>query len=231
MMFMVEKLTAKQLYDRLNDSLLGEVGEIVFDLAGVSVKIDTTDSVGITLQSWLKQYLSDNNIYFSQPLNTQEFPDFFLDNDSMEKNLLEVKSFNYDATPAFDIANFDSYCSSIKNKPYHLDADYLIFGYVMSDKGDITIKKLWLLKVWQIAGTSDRFPLKTQVKKNVIYNIRPNSDFKKDRAGAFKSKDDFLYAIYKSLVLYDKRGRKFADEWKSVLAINYEKYYGVKLPF
>ena len=108
MMFMVEKLTAKQLYDRLNDSLLGEVGEIVFDLAGVSVKIDTTDSVGITLQSWLKQYLSDNNIYFSQPLNTQEFPDFFLDNDSMEKNLLEVKSFNYDATPAFDIANFDS---------------------------------------------------------------------------------------------------------------------------
>ena len=229
MMFMFEKLTAKQLYDRLNDSLLGEVGKIVFDLAGVSVKIDTTDSVGITLQSWLKQYLSDNNIYFSQPLNTQEFPDFFLDNDSMEKNLLEVKSFNYDATPAFDIANFDSYCSSIKNKPYHLDADYLIFGYVMNDKGDITIKKLWLLKVWQIAGTSDRFPLKTQVKKDVIYNIRPNSDFKKDKAGVFKSKDDFLYAIYETLVLY--KSRDFADEWKSVLATNYEKYYGVKLPF
>ena len=228
MMFMVEKLTAKQLYDRLNDSLLGEVGEIVFDLAGVSVKIDTTDSVGITLQSWLKQYLSDNNIYFSQPLNTQEFPDFFLDN-SMEKNLLEVKSFNCNATPAFDIANFDSYCSSIKNKPYHLDADYLIFGYVMNDKGDITIKKLWLLKVWQIAGTSDRFPLKTQVKKDVIYNIRPNSDFKKDKAGVFKSKDDFLYAIYETLVLY--KSRDFADEWKSVLATNYEKYYGVKLPF
>ncbi|MBQ5561943.1 MAG: NgoBV family restriction endonuclease, partial [Clostridia bacterium] len=141
----------------------------------------------------------------------------------------EVKSFNYDATPAFDIANFDSYCSSIKNKPYHLDADYLIFGYVMSDKGDITIKKLWLLKVWQIAGTSDRFPLKTQVKKNVIYNIRPNSDFKKDKAGVFKSKDDFLYAIYETLVLY--KSRDFADEWKSVLATNYEKYYGVKLPF
>ena len=228
MMFMFEKLTAKQLYDRLNDSLLGEVGEIVFDLAGVSVKIDTTDSVGITLQSWLKQYLSDNNIYFSQPLNTQEFPDFFLDN-SMEKNLLEVKSFNCNATPAFDIANFDSYCSSIKNKPYHLDADYLIFGYVMNDKGDITIKKLWLLKVWQIAGTSDRFPLKTQVKKDVIYNIRPNSDFKKDKAGVFKSKDDFLYAIYETLVLY--KSRDFADEWKSVLATNYEKYYGVKLPF
>ncbi len=228
MMFMFEKLTAKQLYDRLNDSLLGEVGKIVFDLAGVSVKIDTTDSVGITLQSWLKQYLSDNNIYFSQPLNTQEFPDFFLDN-SMEKNLLEVKSFNCNATPAFDIANFDSYCSSIKNKPYHLDADYLIFGYVMNDKGDITIKKLWLLKVWQIAGTSDRFPLKTQVKKDVIYNIRPNSDFKKDKAGVFKSKDDFLYAIYETLVLY--KSRDFADEWKSVLATNYEKYYGVKLPF
>ena len=170
---MVEKLTAKQLYDRLNDSLLGEVGEIVFDLAGVSVKIDTTDSVGITLQSWLKQYLSDNNIYFSQPLNTQEFPDFFLDNDSMEKNLLEVKSFNYDATPAFDIANFDSYCSSIKNKPYHLDADYLIFGYVMSDKGDITIKKLWLLKVWQIAGTSDRFPLPTLEPLCAISRYKP----------------------------------------------------------
>lgn len=222
------KLTAEQIYNRLRVELLGEVGEIVFNFAGLSVKIDTTDSIGITLQSWLKQYMLSNGIYFSEPRNTQEFPDFFLD-DCIDKNLLEVKSFNYFAVPGFDIANFDSYCSSVAEKPYILDADYLIFGYVMSDVGDISVRKLWLRKVWQIAGTSARFPLKTQVKKDMIYNIRPNNDFNRDRDGVFSSKDDFLLAIYNTLVEY--KGRVFANNWRNVLSYNYNDYYKTSLPF
>lgn len=206
-----------------------QIGVISFNLAGVSVKIDTTDTVGITLQAWLKQYLTDNDIYFSEPANTQEFPDFFLDNNEAFKHMLEVKAFNYNATPAFDIANFESYCSSVKEKPYRLDADYLIFGYTMNDSGDITVKKVWLHKIWQIAGTSQRFPLKTQVKRNMIYNIRPNTDFKAGNKGPFRSKDDFLLAIYKTLVIY--KGKSFADDWKQTLYTNYKKYYGCNLPF
>jgi len=139
---MANIISAQELFNNLiNLHLDSKVGQITFNLAGVSVKINTTDTVGITLQAWLKQYLIDNNYYFSEPANTQEFPDFFLENNEPHKHMLEVKAFNYNATPAFDIANFESYCSSVKEKPYRLDADYLIFGYVMSDNGDITIKK------------------------------------------------------------------------------------------
>lgn len=227
---MAKKITAQELYTALgNLHLERQVGVISFNLAGVSVKIDTTDTVGITLQAWLKQYLTDNNIYFSEPANTQEFPDFFLDNNEAIKHMLEVKAFNYNATPAFDIANFESYCSSVKEKPYRLDADYLIFGYTMNDSGDITVKKVWLHKIWQIAGTSQRFPLKTQVKRDMIYNIRPNTDFKAGNKGPFRSKDDFLLAIYKTLEIY--KGKSFADDWKRTLSINYKNYYGYNLPF
>lgn len=227
---MTIKITAQQLYSNLtNLHLERQVGVISFNLAGISVKINTTDTVGITLQAWLKQYLTDNNYYFSEPANTQEFPDFFLDNIESHKHMLEVKAFNYNATPAFDIANFESYCSSVKEKPYRLDADYLIFGYTMNASGDITIKKVWLHKIWQIAGTSQRFALKTQVKRDMIYNIRPNTDFKSGNKGPFHSKDDFLLAIYKTLCSY--KGKNFADNWKNELALNYKKYYGTNLPF
>ena len=227
---MTKKITAQELYTALgNLHLERQIGVISFNLAGVSVKINTTDTVGITLQAWLKQYLTDNDIYFSEPANTQEFPDFFLDNNEAFKHMLEVKAFNYNATPAFDIANFESYCSSVKEKPYRLDADYLIFGYTMNDSGDITVKKVWLHKIWQIAGTSQRFPLKTQVKRDMIYNIRPNTDFKAGNKGPFRSKDDFLLAIYKTLVIY--KGKSFADDWKQTLSANYKKYYGCNLPF
>ena len=223
-------ITAQQLFSNLNNlHLERKTGIITFNLAGVAVKINTTDTVGITLQAWLKQYFIDNSIYFSEPANTQEFPDFILDNKEPNKHMLEVKAFNYNAAPAFDIANFESYCSSVKEKPYRLDADYLIFGYIMNDSGDITVKKLWLHKIWQIAGTSQRFPLKTQVKRDMIYNIRPNSDFKAGNKGPFKSKDEFLLAIYKTLEIY--KGKSFADNWKSTLSTNYKKYFGNNLPF
>lgn len=144
---MTQIINAQLLHKQLLELHLEDLhGEIIFNLAGVSVKIDTTDTVGITLQAWLKQYLINNSIYFSEPTNTQEFPDFFLDNHNLYEHMLEIKAFNYNATPAFDIANFESYCSSVKEKPFRLDADYLIFGYIMSNEGNITVKKSGYIK-------------------------------------------------------------------------------------
>lgn len=40
----------------------------------------------------------------------------------------------------------------------------------MNADGDITVKKVWMHKIWQIAGTSQRFPLKTQVKRDYHYS-------------------------------------------------------------
>ena len=227
---MARKITAQELYSALNSLNLSQLqGRITFSLAGVTVDINTTDTVGITLQAWLKQYMLNNNMYFSEPQNTQEFPDFFLDDASPYQHMLEIKAFNYDRTPAFDIANFESYCSSVKEKPFRLDADYLILGYLMDTSGNISVKKIWLHKIWEIAGDSDRFPLKTQVKRNMIYNIRPNTAFKTGKKSPFSNREDFLKAIYGTLVKY--KGQAFADDWKKILGKNYLSYYGKKLPF
>lgn len=222
------KMTAHELYNNLLSLNLQSLkGYIKFSLADVDVTINTTDTVGITLQSWLKQYLLDNNIYFSEPTNTQEFPDFFLDDINKNRNILEIKAFNYNASPAFDIANFDSYCLSVSQKPYRLDADYIIFGYLMSSDGSISIPKIWIKKIWEIAGTSTNYKLKTQVKKNVIYNIRPNTQFKSNSPVPFKSKNDFIKAIYETLKKY--KSDKFAEDWLIELSKNYNLYYNEKL--
>lgn len=101
---------ALRLYNLLkSDNIIGSVGKITFKLSNTSVDISTTDIVGQSLQSWLKQYMLDKNIMFMEMDNTQEFPDFILDPLDKENNLLEVKAFNYNASPGFDIANFESY--------------------------------------------------------------------------------------------------------------------------
>lgn len=227
---MYKKMTAEQLYYRLIDLNLSEsTGKITFNLAGVSVDIDTTDTVGIILQAWLKQYMINNDIFFLEPSNTQAFPDFYLDEEIPPYPMLEVKAFNYDRTPAFDIANFGSYCTSVCKKPFILDADYLIFGYTMDDYGNISIERIWLHKIWEIAGDSRYYPLKTQVKRGMIYNIRPNSSFKSNQPGPFTCKEDFLNAIYLTLLKY--RGRSVANMWITKLSRNYYRFYGYELSF
>lgn len=224
----MRKITAQELYDELSHLQLNiSGGKITFTLAGVAVDIVTTDTVGITLQSWLRQYMEINDIFFAEPPNTQEFPDFFLDDINPHQNMLEVKAFNYHRTPAFDIANFDSYCSSVMKKPYRLDADYLIFGYFMDKSGYITIEKIWLHKIWEIAGDSERFPLKTQVKRDMIYNIRPNTAFKNDRRGPFNCKEDFLRALY--LTLKEYTDPENADAWLEIMSESFYNYYGYEL--
>lgn len=225
----MRKITASELYDELNSLNLNRAtGQIIFSLSGITVKIKTTDIVGCSIQSWLGKYFEDNDIYFDDA-GTQEFPDFLLDDVNHQRGLLEVKAFNYDASPAFDIANFDSYCDSIKEKPYRLDADYLVFGYLMNEDGDILIERIWLKKIWQIAGKSNAYPLKTQVKRGVIYNIRPEGNFKFEKPSTFINKDDFLKALYGTLEMY--KGREFAESWKKVLGENYKNYFGSVLPF
>lgn len=42
--------------------------------------------------------------------NTQEFPDFLVDETSEITGLLEIKAFY--SSPNFDVANFEAYCDS-----------------------------------------------------------------------------------------------------------------------
>ena len=206
-------LSASQLFDKLNNDLkiIGSIGKITFNLAGINVDITTNDIVGVTLQAWLKKYMEINNIYFKEPGNTQQFPDFILSNIDPDNNYLEVKAFNYNASPGFDIANFESYCTSLLTAPNRINADYLIFGYSMVGSV-IRIERVWLKKIWQITCSSSDWPLKVQVKRGMIYNIRPSKWYGNSRFPSFVSKNDFLSSIYKTLKKYEKTTNT-ADYW------------------
>ena len=214
----MEEISAQELYCRLlKNNVQDSTGCIQFSMNALSVIINTSDIVGNCIQSWLKKWMISNDIYCSELKNTQTFPDFYLSTD-ITKSLLEIKAFNYNATPAFDIANFEAYCASLRTKAYRLHTDYLIFGYTMNE-GIVRINKIWLKKIWEISGASARYALNTQIKRNVIYNIRPVSNFKFDRPPVFNSKEEFLNAVYLTLKQY--RGDDIADSWRVDVIKNY----------
>lgn len=204
--------TAQQIYELLkNENWDNEKGKIVIDLLGSEVLINDKSIVGNALQDWLGDYLDKHNIYYRIQSNSQEFPDFFL-NDDDESGLLELKTFDYSRTANFDIANFEAYCESIETKQYRLDADYLILAYTL-ENGILQIKNMWLKKIWEIASSSERFPVKCQVKRDMIYNIRPSAYSSWDSKNhSFNNKEDFVRALYETRKTYSKTA-KTAEEW------------------
>lgn len=191
------KLSAQALYHKLVDEyeIIGEKGFIHFSLKNLVVRIETKDTVGNLLQEWLKAWMLAEGVEFEENKNSQVFPDFFLDPDHKKVGLLEVKCFDFSRGPGFDLANFDSYCNSLLNSAYRLDSDYLIFAYQMNG-GELSIKNLWIKKIWELACPSSTYPLKVQEKKSVIYNIRPSIWYsKKSKFAPFASKEEFLSAL------------------------------------
>lgn len=194
-----ERVTAQDIYAKLidEDKILTVSGRITFDLANVNIVVKQKDVVGNIIQEWLAGWMSAHNIYFRSGENSQMPPDFFLSEDST-KNLLEVKAFNWLASPAFDIADFKSYYRELLNKPYMLHVDYLIFGYEMTSDGRVVIRNLWLQKVWEITRCMARWPLNLQIKQGVVQKIRPctwYSTTKKKTFTPFRCFEDFLAAI------------------------------------
>lgn len=222
------KLTAQQLKDKLESSGIYKAkGNITMTLNGTSVQIKSTDTIGNNIQEWLSQWLSDNKIYFRTPDNTQNFPDFYL-SESNDKDLLEVKSYFAPRRPAFDVANFDSYWKALSENPSKLDADYLIFAYDLVD-GVLSIRNIYLKKVWEITGRATDYPLNCQRKNGQIYNIRPIS-FHSPHAAipAFNCKEEFLAALYKTVLGHTNKATDTRDWLKKVLK-GYKKFSGIDL--
>lgn len=224
------KTTAQQLYDRLvNDyQLVGEQGGIKFQLKDLEITVKTKDSVGNLIQEWLKAWMVCEGFAFVEATNSQTFPDFLLNVSDPTRDLLEVKSFDWDRGSGFDLANFDSYCNSLLEFAYRLDADYLIFAYQMIE-GQISIKHIWLKKIWDLACPSSTYPLKVQEKKNVIYNIRPATwYFERTVFKPFGSAEAFLKALNETRYQYPQTRHSNAHWLRKVLK-NYEQHTGVRL--
>ena len=224
------KLTATELFNKLVNEykLIGQKGRIAFTLKDITVEIETKDSVGNLIQEWLKEWMKKEDIDFEENPSSQTFPDIYLDKTDHKKGLLEIKTFDYDRGPGFDLANFDSYSNSLLTNAYRLDSDYLILAYQMSGS-EITIKDVWLKKIWELAGGSSTYPLKVQEKKNVIYNIRPIIWFsQRSKFPSFQTKEAFLKALNETRYQYPKTHHE-NGHWLNKVMKNYSDHTGTKL--
>jgi len=210
-------LTAKIFNDFKRSGVLNKRGHLNFSLAGLAIQVDNSDVVGGVLQSWFAAWLSANS-YKNLQDETQEFPDFLFAGDVY----LELKTFIDGRSPAFDVANFASYVTSLTSRPERLNADYLILSYSLDTSG-IAIKKVWIKKVWQITGPSARNGLNLQVKRGQAYNIRPKS-WDSRRAETFASRLDFVRAL--SVAGQRFRVPKCDKSWLDTVSKQYAKRVG-----
>lgn len=223
------KVTANEIYNLLlyEFKIKEQIGTVEIILGGISAKYNGKDALGDLLQDWLGEWFKQKNIYFRQPSNTQEFPDFLLTENS-NSGFLELKTFNADASPAFDIANFDSYCTSLLTIPERIEADYLIFSYKMINS-ELSIDNIWLKKVWEMTSPSGQDPIKLQVKRNQIYNIRPCTWYSQRlQYQPFTNKMDFLKAIADTHQSYPQCDN-YKINWLKLVKEKYFKNTGIKL--
>ena len=172
------KLTAQEIYDKLvnKEQIMAQKGVIRFHLGDVSIIVKRKDVVGNILQEWLEGWLTERNIDFLPNPNTQMPPDVFLDVNDKTKERLEIKAFNIKSSPAFDIADFKAFVEELVEHPYHLDTDFLIFGYVMNQEtGDVIVKNIWLKKIWEITKPMSTWPITVQFKNGTVQKMRPGN--------------------------------------------------------
>ena len=228
------KLTAQEIYDKLinEDKIKTVKGQIRFNLSDVSIIVKKKDVVGNILQEWLEGWLEKRGVEFESNPNTQMPPDVYLNPDDHTVNLLEIKAFNRESSPAFDIADFKAFINELIEKPYHLDTDYLIFGYTMDEKtGDVVVKDLWLKKIWEITKTMNNWPINVQYKNNELTKMRPGNWYtKRGKTKIFESKEDYL-AAFEETIYQNPQTRAQGAQWKNKFKRSYKNHYGIDIDF
>lgn len=225
----MKKVTAIQIYDELLNKfkITEKIGSIEITLGNISAKYNGKDAIGDLLQEWLGQWMKNKKYYFRTRKNTQTFPDFLL-SESDTENFLELKTFNADASPAFDVANFDSYCTSLLEIPERIEADYLIISYKMINT-ELTIDNIWLKKVWEITSPSGPDAIKIQRKRGQIYNLRPCTWYSKRlRYQPYTNKKDFLKALEET-INKNAQCMAYQKNWLTKVKAKYLENTGVKL--
>lgn len=230
---------SKTLIENFAQSLIGRSIKISIEFGGNKIVLPNNDMVVENIiQDWLEDWLRQNYIEYVINEDHSLIPPYvFLDPQDKKHNLMEVKAFNYAANPGFDIADFRMYEREIKEKPWMLDVDYLVFGYDMSEDGVVTVKKLWLKKVWEIcrpmsSGSGKNkviWPLNLQIKQGVVHKIRPAKWYGVSKSfKTFECVEDFLSAVEET-VYKNKDTRDDGPGWLDGTLRNYETFYGKQL--
>lgn len=139
---------------------------------------------------------------------------------------MDIKSFNTNSNPSFDIANFESFLKRTYDEPTNLFADYFIFEYepnVENKDYSFTIKEIYLKKIWEIIGTDYKkdqtHPITLQEKKKRPYAIRPfnfrNESLSKNRTNGLKSLIKKVKQTGKSYGSFSNNGIPSSDVWEN----------------
>ncbi len=87
--------------------------------------------VEMCIQESLKDWLRNNGVEYVLNEDHSLMPPYaFLDSTDQKHNLIDLKVFNCANKPNFDIADFRMYEREVREKPWLLDMDYLIFGRI-----------------------------------------------------------------------------------------------------
>ena len=84
-------------------------------------------------------------------------------------------------------------------------------------------------KDWKITGNSKKYPVKCQVKKEVVYNIRPVFWYSsKAKFKPFNNRLRFIEALYQTLKQYSKT-QMSSNDWLDTVCQNYLFHTGQRL--
>ena len=223
------KLSAQQVFNKLmlEDKILEEEGQIKFHFANVDIIVKQKDVVGNIIQEWLQGWLNKNGIDYAPNACFPQWDTRFLDFVAVSDYVIQFLLLLIHAQKCG--LGVRMYEEELIDKPYMLYVDYLIFGYEMSDEGIVTIKDLWLKKVWEITRRMEDWPINLQVKSGVVHKIRPGVWYsEKNKMPMFKCVEDFLSAIEQT-VWQNPKTKEESGLWRVKFLKNYKKYFGSSL--
>lgn len=185
-------------------------GSIMIYVGGIPQISHSNDIVGNSLQEWLPAWFSDNGLDLTPNEHTQAFPDFMA-HFKNENIPMDIKCWNFNAQPAFDIANFDSFYRTTYTDPEKITAKYLVIGYKPNEHG-FTIEYVDLKDLWELLGKTKTKPMNLQVKQGKPYAIRP-INFRKPE-NAFNDVEEMLKAIKATRDQYPNKDLGYtSDDW------------------
>jgi len=200
----------EQLYEKALNDIKGEKGVITINIGGIPKTSRSNDIIGNCVQEWIPQWLEDNGLKLETNPSSQTFPDFTA-NINGKKYDMEIKCWNYNNNPAFDISNFDGFYREIYNSPAKLYAKYLIFGYSPTTHG-FKVENIYHKNLWEITEKCTKYPIGLQVKQGRPFAIRPVS-FHKPNHKAFADVGEFVKAIYEARKMFELSNMIEPDEW------------------
>lgn len=207
--------TIEELFRITQDRLEGQHGTITINFANRSHVYSGNDVIGNCLQEWLPNWFEHLGVDIRSGDNTQSFPDFVANFENISYDV-EVKAWNYNNSPAFDIANFSSFLATTYDSPGKLDASYFILGYRPMDDGfsqGFVVEKVYLKHIWEITSPSTKYPIGLQVKRGQPYAMRP-FNFPRNEVGCFANKIEFINAVKNTFELFPNAVIPFSpDEW------------------